>query len=123
MLARFDSPTTPARWASSSERQWWLRSAQGLAEMTRTERRTGIEGWFDPPIATEPPTGDDRPVPVVPPRWKQAVVIWSVFFPLNLLAAVTLGRWLADVHVVLRVMTTTLVLTPVMTDSLECPFG
>ncbi len=38
-----------------------------------------------------------------------------VFFPLNLLATVTLGRLLADVHVVPRVMVTTLVLTPVMT--------
>jgi hypothetical protein len=50
-----------------------------------------------------------------PPRWKQAITIWLVFFPLNLLAAVTLGALLADVAVVLRVGVTTLVLTPIMT--------
>ena len=67
----------------------------GLAEVTRTERRTGIEGWFDAPVTTEisaPPA----PRAAAPPRWKQAVTIWLVFFPLNLLATVTLGALLAD---------------------------
>ncbi len=27
-------------------RAWRLRSAEGLAEVTRTQRRTGVEGWF-----------------------------------------------------------------------------
>jgi hypothetical protein len=83
--------------------------------MTRTERRTGIEGWFDAPVdaATEV-TGAAAP-PSAPPRWKQAVTIWSVFFPMSLLATVTLGRLLADAHVVLRVAVTTLTLTPIMT--------
>ena len=111
MLCRFSSPATLAAWEASPERRWWLGSAQGLAEVTRTERRTGIEGWFDVPVdaATE------VPVSTAPPRWKQATTIWLVFFPLNLLATVTLGAWLADVHVVLRVAATTLTLTPVMT--------
>lgn len=112
MLCRFASPATLATWEASSERRWWLGSAQGLAEVTRTERRTGIEGWFDAPVdaATELP-----PAPAPPPRWKQAVTIWLVFFPLNLLATVTLGALLADVHVVLRVAAMTLTLTPLMT--------
>ena len=46
MLCRFDSPTTLAAWEASAERTWWLGSAQGLAEITRTERRTGIEGCW-----------------------------------------------------------------------------
>ena len=112
MLCRFSSPATLAAWEASTERRWWLGSAQGLAEVTRTERRTGIEGWFDAPVeaATELPAG-----PGAPPRWKQAVTIWLVFFPLNLLATVTLGRLLADTNVVLRVAVTTLTLTPIMT--------
>lgn len=114
MLCRFASPATLAAWEASSERRWWLGSAQGLAEMTRTERRTGIEGWFDAPVdaSAEIPTA---PLPAAPPRWKQAVTIWLVFFPLNLLATVTLGALLADVHVVWRVAAMTLTLTPVMT--------
>ena len=114
MLCRFSSPATLAAWEASSERRWWLGSAQGLAEVTRTERRTGIEGWFDAPVdaATELPAS---PVVTAPPRWKQAVTIWLVFFPLNLLATVTLGALLAEANVVLRVAATTLTLTPIMT--------
>ncbi|MPQ99685.1 antibiotic biosynthesis monooxygenase [Modestobacter sp. I12A-02628] len=111
MLCRFADQASLAAWEDSPQRQWWLRSAQGLAEVTRTERRTGIEGWFDAPVVSE----SAAPAPPVPPRWKQAVTIWSVFFPLNLLATVTLGHLLADWFVVWRVMVTTLVLTPLMT--------
>ena len=53
MLCRFADQRALAAWEASPERQWWLRSAQGLAEVTRTERRTGIEGWFDEPVAGE----------------------------------------------------------------------
>ncbi|MCF6507261.1 antibiotic biosynthesis monooxygenase [Blastococcus sp. MG754426] len=112
MLVRFADQPALAAWEASSERQWWLRSAQGLAEVTRTERRTGIEGWFDSPVAE---AVDPPPAAPAPPRWKQAVTIWLVFFPVNLLATVTLGAALADVHVVLRVLAITLALTPLMT--------
>jgi hypothetical protein len=82
--------------------------------VTRTERRTGIEGWFDAPVdVTAELTA--AALPAAPPRWKQAVTIWLVFFPLNLLATVTLGRLLVDVDVVPRVAVTTLTLTPIMT--------
>lgn len=107
-LVRFDSPATVDAWEGSPERQRWLRSGRRLAAMTRTERRTGIEGWFDTPATREVSSP-------APPRWKQAIVIWSVFFPLNLLATVTLGRLLVDTNVILRVMITTLTLTPIMT--------
>jgi hypothetical protein len=117
MLCRFADQDALAGWEASPERQWWLRSAQGLAEVTRTERRTGIEGWFDKPVAAEvsAPAGADAPVPSAPPRWKQAVTIWLVFFPMSLLSTVTLGALLADVPVVLRVAVSTLTLTPIMT--------
>jgi antibiotic biosynthesis monooxygenase (ABM) superfamily enzyme len=105
MLCRFSSSTTLAAWEASSERRWWLGSAQGLAEMTRTERRTGIEGWFDAPVDASAEIPGSSPPPA-PPRWKQAVTIWLVFFPLNLLATVTLGALLADAM--------TLTLTPIM---------
>ena len=54
-------------------------------------------------------------MPGAAPAVKRAVTIWMVFFPLNLLATVTLGRLLADTKVILRVAVTTLTLTPIMT--------
>ena len=112
MLYRFrDIPTLEA-WDDSPQRGWWLESGRAFASEVRVERRTGIEGWFDAPVTTEITAPAPRPAP---PRWKQAVTIWLVFFPLNLLATVTLGTLLADVHVALRVAVVTLTLTPIMT--------
>ena len=115
MLCRFADQRALAAWEASPERQWWLRSAQGLAEVTRTERRTGIEGWFDEPVVGEVSTPSPARGRTAPPRWKQAMTIWLVFFPLSLLTTVTLGRALAGLPVVARVAITTIVLTPVMT--------
>jgi antibiotic biosynthesis monooxygenase (ABM) superfamily enzyme len=80
--------------------------------VTRTERRTGIEGWFDVPVAGEVVTPSTARS--APPRWKQAT-IWLVFFRLSLLTTVTLGELLAPLPIVARVALTTLLLTPVMT--------
>jgi antibiotic biosynthesis monooxygenase (ABM) superfamily enzyme len=53
MLYRFrDIPTLEA-WEDSGERTWWLESGSGFAREGRVERRTGIEGWFDAPLATD----------------------------------------------------------------------
>ncbi|MEU8231564.1 antibiotic biosynthesis monooxygenase [Actinoplanes sp. NPDC048967] len=114
MLYRFADAAALHAWEESQQRQWWLSSAQGMVEHTRVERRTGIEGWFDPPQEHEV---DDLtvPPPGPPPRWKQAVIIWLGFFPVSLLAAVTLGQLLAGQHVLVRTLVTTLCLTPLMT--------
>ncbi|WP_146099388.1 antibiotic biosynthesis monooxygenase [Kineococcus xinjiangensis] len=110
MLYRFGDAEALQRWERSAQRSWWLASAQGIVEHTRVERRTGIEGWFEAPAAATVEVA-----PRVPPRRKQMVVIWLGFFPLSLLASVTLGRVLADVNVVLRTFLTTVCLIPVMT--------
>lgn len=77
MLYRFADHEALRSWEESPQRHWWLTSAQGIVEHTRTERRTGIEGWFDPPLEQSvEPTVQQSAEPVVlpnPPRWKQAV--------------------------------------------------
>ena len=52
---------------------------------------------------------------MAPPRWKQSLLIWMAFFPVNLLATVTLGRLLTSWPVVPRVLVMTATLTPIMT--------
>jgi antibiotic biosynthesis monooxygenase (ABM) superfamily enzyme len=113
MLYRFADEQSLDRWEASPQRQWWLGAAQGLVGESRVERRTGIEGWFDPPLTHD--VEDLRPAAAPPPRWKQAVVIFLVFFPLSLLV-----NWLgvhlaADVALPLRVLGSVLLMTPVMT--------
>ena len=120
MLYRFADSDALATWESSSQRTWWLGAAQDLGVVEqRTERRTGIEGWFDEPAATSvEEVGPTRPAP---PRWKQAIVIWLAFFPLSLLTTLALGALVPDLHVALRVLLSTVVMTPVMTY-LALPF-
>jgi antibiotic biosynthesis monooxygenase (ABM) superfamily enzyme len=113
MLYRFADASVLRTWEESPQRQWWLSSAQGMVEHTRVERRTGIEGWFDPPREHE--VDDLIGPPAPPPRWKQAVTIWLGFFPLSLLAAVTVGHLVAGQNVVVRTLVTTVCLTPLMT--------
>ena len=114
-LYRFADAASLAAWESSAERRWWLRSGADLVQDARVERRTGIEGWFDVPASTL--LQDDAPARTAPPRWKQAVSIWLGFFPTNLLFTLLvslLPAW-GTVPLALRVLVTTLVLTPVMT--------
>ncbi|WP_308249564.1 antibiotic biosynthesis monooxygenase [Nocardioides jiangsuensis] len=113
MLYRFDSPESLARWEASEQRAWWLGSAQGLVGESRRERRTGIEGWFDPP--QEHDVEDLRALPGAPPRWKQAVMIWTAFFPLSLAMSALLGVVAPDLALVPRALLTTVVMTPIMT--------
>lgn len=77
------------------------------------EKRTGIEGWFDQPAASD--VSDLRPAAAAPPRWKQACVIFLIFFPLSLLVNWLGSTLLPDLLLPLRVLVSVLVMTPVMT--------
>lgn len=113
MLYRFADDASLGRWEASSQRRWWLGAAQGIVGESQVQRLTGIEGWFDTPSAVD--VDDLRPAPPAPPRWKQACVIFLVFFPLSL-AANGLGSVLVpDLVLPLRVLLTVVVMTPVMT--------
>ena len=115
MLYRFADADSLLGWEQSHERQWWRSSAAGLGVVeSRVERRTGIEGWFDEPAARD--VQDlRRAQPAAPPRWKQACVIFLVFFPLSLAVNALSVRLVPDWPLPLRVLASVLVMTPVMT--------
>jgi len=113
MLYRFDDAESLSVWEASDQRRWWLGAAQGLVGESRIERRTGIEGWFDEPTAYD--AVDLRPGPPAPPRWKQASVIFLVFYPLSVIANWVAGHLIAGWPLPLRVLAVVLVMTPVMT--------
>ncbi|WP_341954030.1 hypothetical protein [Salinibacterium sp. TMP30] len=81
--------------------------------------QTGIEGWFDEP--TEVTVEHAGGVADIPPRWKQAVTIWLGFVPLNLLftyLVTMLAPGWDSLPLVVRVLVTTVCLTPVMVYAL-----
>ncbi len=111
MLFRFADAKSLDAWERSPERAWWMASAQGLVEDSHMERRTGIEGWFDEPSSIEVIDAG----PAVPPRWKQMVSIFLVFYPLSLAANALWGALLADWPLWLRVLISVVTVTPIMT--------
>lgn len=114
MLYRFADAASLAAWEGSHERQWWRDSASGLGLVeSRVERRTGIEGWFD-----DPTTRDVRDLRLAspPPRWKQASVIFLVFYPLSVVANWVFSHSsVVGLPLPVRVLCTVLVMTPIMT--------
>lgn len=119
MLYRFTSEETLEAWERSPERAWWLSMGEGFVRSERSKRRTGIEGWFDEPATGSIPAVDAEPMeaPPAPPRWKQAVTIWLGFFPVNLVFSYLMTPvpgW-GELPLWLRVLVTTLMLTPIMT--------
>lgn len=119
MLYRFADAASLERWNSSDQRRWWLAAAEDFVHAQVAERRTGIEGWFDEPIAVD--VADLRTPPPGPPRWKQMCAIFLVFFPLSLAANVTSAHLIPDAPLPLRVLASVVVVTPIMTY-LALPF-
>ncbi len=111
MLYRFQDGETLSFWERSDARAWWVASAVGIAEHARTERRTGIEGWFDSPSEV---VVADAPPPA-PPRWKQMVSIFIVFYPLSLTIQAVASPFTGSLPLWIRALITVVVATPLMT--------
>lgn len=114
VLYRFSNAASLAAWENSGQRGDWLHAGTDLVLHAHVEKRSGIEGWFD---GTQPPT-PGSPALSPPPRWKQAVSIWLGFFPLNLaftLITTELVPGWNDLPTVLKVLLSTLMMTPLIT--------
>ena len=117
MLFRFADADSLAVWENSPERAWWKASALGMVEHSPVELRTGIEGWFDEPTSIEVITSR----PPVPPRWKQMIAIFLVFYPLSLATNWALSGFTHDWALPLRVLLLVVIVSPIMTY-LALPF-
>ena len=113
LLYRFDAAGTLHDWDNSQQRAWWLGAGAPFVEQTRVERRTGIEGWFDPAHTydVEAVSG----VAEAPARWRQSVTIFLTFFPVSLVANWLIGPLVAGWPLALRLLATMVVTVPVMT--------
>lgn len=118
MLYRFEDPATLEAWERSPERQQWIASGASFASESRVERRTGIEGWFDAPqgVVVDGDRVEIRPVASAPPVWKQMIIVWLAFFPMNVLVTslLSLIPWFDELLLPLRLLISTVILTPIM---------
>jgi len=112
MLFRFADAESLEIWQKSPEREWWVASALGMVEHSPEERRTGIEGWFDEPETVEV---INAPPKKTPPRWKQMISIFIVFYPLSLLTNWALLGFTHDWALPLRVLLLVVIVSPIMT--------
>ncbi|WP_236232666.1 antibiotic biosynthesis monooxygenase [Pseudomonas tohonis] len=102
MIFRFADESTLSAWEHSASRRAWLERGTGLFKQPHEHRALGLDAWFG--------NADRRP-----PRWKQSVAIWLAFFPVSLGFNLCFGPWLTDLPLVVRVLISTLALTPLMT--------
>lgn len=103
IVFRFANDQTLDSWEHSASRRAWLQRGSELFAQPHEQRASGIDAWFG---------GADSPPP---PRWKQSVAIWLAFFPVSLLFNMLFGGILGDLSLVMRILISTLALTPLMT--------
>ncbi|OEC35729.1 hypothetical protein SAMN05216600_104174 [Pseudomonas cuatrocienegasensis] len=102
IIFRFTDADTMAAWEHSASRSAWLERGSGLFAQPHEHRAVGLDAWFGAAHRQ-------------PPRWKQSVAIWLAFFPVSLAFNLLFGGWLNDLPLVVRVLLSTLALTPLMT--------
>ncbi|WP_181296307.1 antibiotic biosynthesis monooxygenase [Pseudomonas sp. Q2-TVG4-2] len=103
IVFRFADEQTLDSWEHSASRRAWLQRGSELFGQPHEHRARGIGTWF----------GGNESAP--PPRWKQSVAIWLAFFPVSLLFNLMFGGALSELSLVMRILLTTLALTPLMT--------
>ncbi|MGL4316476.1 MAG: antibiotic biosynthesis monooxygenase [Pseudomonas sp.] len=102
IVFRFADEATLATWEHSASRRTWLQRGSGLFAQPVEQRIRGLDAWFG--------NAQRRP-----PRWKQSVAIWLAFFPVSLAFNLLFGGWLGELPLAVRILLSTLALTPLMT--------
>ncbi|MEN0105279.1 MAG: antibiotic biosynthesis monooxygenase [Pseudomonas sp.] len=102
IVFRFADAELLASWEHSASRRAWLQRGQGLFAQPLEHRVQGIDAWFG---------SASRAVP----RWKQSVAIWLAFFPVSLAFNLLFGGLLSELPLAVRILLSTLALTPLMT--------
>ncbi|WP_193388201.1 antibiotic biosynthesis monooxygenase [Azotobacter chroococcum] len=102
IIFRFRDESTLAAWEHSAARHAWLARGLGLFDAPHEHRATGLGSWFHDAVVNGPP------------RWKQATAIWLAFFPVSLAFQWLFGDALGTLPLVLRILLSTLLMTPLM---------
>ncbi len=101
VVLRFADSASLTRWEDSLARRMWLERGAALIKDSEVRRVDGLEAVFGL---------HDRQ----PPRWKRAISVWLMLFPVSLLVNTLLADWVAGYPIALRVLCTTLIQVPLM---------
>ncbi|MBP3087546.1 hypothetical protein EML15_00050 [Corynebacterium sp. sy017] len=139
MIYRFDSPENLAFWEQSEERKLWSQRFKEHIQEEKAHKRTGVEGWFDSPIIdddshgiqatdnvdsfiedrdgeshTNAPTAAEQES-IIPPRWKQMIVIFCGFYPMTMTINILLSMLLpATTPLPVKVTLAVVIVMPLM---------
>lgn len=106
-VLHFVSAETWARWRDTPSAQPLLEEAlQHVSEAPQVKLAEGFAGWFDLP---------DAPIPVVPAKWKMAVITWLAIFPILSVFLTGTAPLMGDLHPIGRLFLNTLIIVPLMT--------
>jgi antibiotic biosynthesis monooxygenase (ABM) superfamily enzyme len=105
VLFRFVDEAQLEAWMHSPERQALIREIDPFRRVQQERRLTGLEAWFDLPVAGQK----------APSRDRMAFVTWLAIWPLVSLALWQLTQHLGALPFLLRTAVTTIVVTLAMT--------
>ncbi|WP_299682447.1 antibiotic biosynthesis monooxygenase [uncultured Roseobacter sp.] len=107
VVLHFATRAAWAAWRETPQAQPLLEDAlQHVSEAPEVKLADGFAGWFDLPAA---------PMPVVPAKWKMAVVTWLAIFPILSVFLTGTAPLMGDLHPIGRLFLNTPIIVPLMT--------
>ncbi len=107
IVFKFDSLKKYIKWEESNIRQSWIKQYNDISfGNDEIEILNGLETWITL-------NGEEAIVP--PPRYKVAIIVWLVIFPLSVLLNYLLNPFLSDIHFVVRSAAYSIILVMLMT--------
>lgn len=104
---RFDSYDNMHKWERSDIRKRWLDKLDHMVIcVTEPKIVTGLEYWFTLP---------DKPLEQPPPRYKMAILIWAVIFPILLVLPPIIRDIMAGQPAYLITAVTSMIMVTLMT--------
>ena len=107
VVLHFATAEAWACWRETAAARPLLEDAlQHVSETPDVKLAEGFAGWFDLPGA---------PMPMVPAKWKMAVITWLAIFPILSVFLTGTAPLMSDLHPIGRLFLNTLVIVPLMT--------
>jgi antibiotic biosynthesis monooxygenase (ABM) superfamily enzyme len=104
LLVRFDTESNYMIWESSGIRKEWVERLElYVSKESKVRVQEGFEFWFA------------QQEKLAPTKWKMAIIVWLVIFPLILVLTTLAGKYLTSLHPYLRMLVVSIIMVSSMT--------